>query len=94
MNKHELVKEIAQKASLKQKDAKAFLDAFINVVLDALKREEKIEIRGFGTFTMKKRAPRTARNPKTGKKIKIPAKVVPYFKFGRDAKSALEKLVK
>ncbi len=94
MTKSELVSAIAEKAGLRKKDAEAALNAFIEVVTEALKKGEKVEIRGFGTFLMKERAPRVARNPKTGEKVEVPAKLVPAFKPGKDLKEATEKEIK
>ncbi len=93
MTKSDLVAAIAQKAGLKKKDAEAALNAFIAVVTEALKSEEKVEIRGFGTFLMKKRAARKARNPRTGKEVEVPAKLVPDFKPGKDLREETEKLL-
>ncbi|SMO68272.1 bacterial nucleoid protein Hbs [Balnearium lithotrophicum] len=94
MTKSELVAAIAEKAGIRKKDAEAALNAFIQVVEEALKKGDKIEIRGFGTFLMKERAPRVARNPKTGEKVEVPAKLVPAFKPGKDLKEATEKEIK
>ena len=94
MTKSDLVAAIAEKASIRKKDAEAALNAFVDVVTEALAKEEKVEIRGFGTFLMKERAPRVARNPRTGEKVKVPAKLSPAFKPGKDLKDATEKVVK
>ncbi|WP_456341983.1 HU family DNA-binding protein [Thermovibrio sp.] len=94
MTKSELVAAIAEKANIRKKDAEAALNAFIEVVTEALKKGDKVEIRGFGTFLMKERAPRVARNPKTGEKVEVPAKLVPAFKPGKDLKEATEKELK
>ena len=93
MTKETLVGLIAEKAKLRKKDSRAFLKAFEEVVTEALQKGERVEIRGFGTFLMKERAPRVARNPKTGKAVKIPAKLVPVFKPGKDLKEATEKVL-
>jgi len=93
MTKGELVSAVAERSKLRKRDSEAFINAFIEVVTDALKKGERVEIRGFGTFLMKERAPRVARNPKTGKKIKLPAKLVPMFKAGKDLKKATEKIL-
>jgi DNA-binding protein HU-beta len=69
MNKEVLVKEIAEKAGQSQKDAKAFLDAAIDVITDALKKGDKVTLVGFGTFQVKERAAREGRNPRTGKPL-------------------------
>jgi len=94
MTKSELVSAVAEKAGIRKKDAEASINAFIEVVTEALKKGDKVEIRGFGTFLMKERAPRVARNPKTGEKVNVPAKLVPAFKPGKDLKDATEKELK
>lgn len=94
MTKSDLVAAIAEKAGIRKKDAEAALNAFIDVVTEALAKEEKVEIRGFGTFLMKERAPRVARNPRTGEKVEVPAKLSPAFKPGKDLKDATEKVIK
>ncbi len=66
----------------------------MEVVTESLKGGEKVYLRGFGTFLMKKRAARTARNPKTGKVIKVPPKLAPVFKPGKALKEATEKVLK
>ena len=89
MNKEVLVKEIAEKASQSQKDAKAFLDAAIDVITDTLKKGDKVTLVGFGTFQVKERAAREGRNPRTGKPLKIPAKKAPVFAAGKGLKDAV-----
>jgi DNA-binding protein HU-beta len=94
MTKSGLITAIAGKAGIRKKDAEAALNAFVDVVAETLAKEEKVEIRGFGTFLMKERAPRVARNPRTGDEVKVPAKLSPAFKPGKDLKDATEKVVK
>jgi integration host factor subunit beta len=60
-------------------------------IIDALKRGEKIELRGFGSFRLRKREPRKGRNPKTGDKVDVPPKRVPYFKPGKELKDLINK---
>ena len=91
MTKSDLVAAIAEKAGIRKKDAEAALNAFIKVVTETLKNGDKVEIRGFGTFLMKERAARVARNPKTGEKVEVPPKLVPAFKPGKDLKEATER---
>ena len=62
-------------------------------IIDALKRGEKIELRGFGSFRLRKREPRKGRNPKTGDKVDVPPKRVPYFKPGKELKDLINKEV-
>ncbi len=94
MTKSGLVSKIAKEAGIKKKDAEAALNAFIKVVTEALRSGDKVEIRGFGTFLMKERAPRVARNPRTGDRVEVPAKLSPVFKPGKDLKEATEKVLK
>ena len=89
MNKAELVSAIADKASLSKKDAEAAIKAFTEVVAEELKKGEKIQLVGFGTFEVSKRAARTGRNPQTGKEMKIPASKAPKFKAGKALKDAI-----
>ncbi len=92
MTKAELVSAIAKTAGIRKKDAEAFLNAFTEVVKETLAKEEKVEIRNFGTFYMKEKAKRAARNPRTGKKVKVPAKISPAFKPGKELKT-IEKVI-
>lgn len=90
MNKPELVAAIAGKTGMKKKDAEAMLDAFVASVKGALKKGDKVALIGFGTFATRERAKRNGVNPRTGKKITIPAKTVPYFKVGKDLKESVK----
>jgi DNA-binding protein HU-beta len=94
MTKGDIVRMVAEKAKVKKKTAEVAINAFTEVVTEALKRGEKVEIRGFGTFLVKERASRVARDLKTGKKITVPPKIVPAFKPGRDLRKAVEKVLK
>lgn len=91
MNKTELVAAIAEKTELSKKDSEKALKAFIDVVTEELKKGEKIQLVGFGTFETAKRAARTGKNPQTGKEIKIPASVAPKFKAGKALKEVVNK---
>lgn len=86
MNKTELVSAMAEKAGLSKKDAEAALKAFTDVVAEELKKGEKIQLVGFGTFEVSERAARTGRNPQTGAEMKIPASKSPKFKAGKALK--------
>ena len=90
MNKTELVAAIAANAELSKKDAEKALNAFVGAVEDALKKGEKIQLVGFGTFETRKRAARTGRNPQTGAEIKIAAATTPVFKAGKALKDAVK----
>ena len=89
MNKAELVAAIAEKTELSKKDSEKSLKAFVDVVTAELKKGEKIQLVGFGTFDVVKRAARTGRNPQTKKEIKIPASKAPKFKAGKALKDAI-----
>lgn len=91
MNKTELVAAIAEKSDLSKKDAEKFVNAFTETVKETLKKGDKIQLIGFGTFDVSKRAARTGRNPQTGAEIKIPASNAPKFTAGKALKEALNK---
>ena len=86
MNKNDLVRAIANNAGLTLKDAGNALDGFIAAVTEELKKGEKIQMSGFGSFEVKEKAAREGINPKTGEKIDIAASKVPAFKFGKTYK--------
>ncbi len=86
MNKSELIDAIASTASLSKADATKALDAVISSVGEALKKGDSVTLVGFGTFSVKERAARTGRNPKTGAAIQIAASKVPGFKAGKGLK--------
>ncbi|MDD3239489.1 MAG: HU family DNA-binding protein [Lachnospira sp.] len=89
MNKTELVAAMAEKAELSKKDAEKALKAFTETVAEELKKGEKIQLVGFGTFETSQRAARTGKNPQTGKAIKIPASTAPKFKAGKGLKDTV-----
>lgn len=91
MNKTELVAAIAKKTELSKKDAEKAVKAFTEVVTAELKKGEKIQLVGFGTFEVSKRAAREGRNPQTGKAMKIKASKTPKFKAGKALKEAVNK---
>lgn len=94
MNKTELVAAMAEKAELSKKDSENALKAFTEVVAEQLKKGEKVQLIGFGTFEVSKRAARTGKNPQTGKAIKIPASNAPKFKAGKALKDTVNKAKK
>ena len=91
MNKAELVAAIAEKSELSKKDAEKALKAFTEVVTEELKKGNKIQLDGFGTFEVAKRAAREGRNPQTGETMKIAASVAPKFKAGAALKNEINK---
>ncbi|GLT19764.1 DNA-binding protein HU-beta [Vibrio zhanjiangensis] len=88
MNKTQLVEKIAQNADLSKASAGRALDAFIEAVGDTLQSGDQVALVGFGTFSVRTRAARTGRNPKTGEEIKIAAAKVPAFKAGKALKDS------
>ena len=88
MNKADLVSMIAAKSNLTKKDSESALNAFVETVQTALKKGEKIQLVGFGTFEVRKRAARTGINPRTKESIKIPASKAPVFKAGKALKDS------
>jgi DNA-binding protein HU-beta len=89
MNKAELIDAVADTAGLSKSDASRAVDAAFDAVTKALKRGDKVALVGFGTFSVRKRAARMGRNPKTGAAIKIPAGKTPGFKAGKALKDAV-----
>mgnify|MGYP002616218952 CR=1 FL=1 len=91
MNKAELINAAAEKAGLSKKDTESVLNAAIDAITAALANGDKVQLVGFGSFEVKKRAARIGRNPKTKESIEIPASVVPVFKAGKALKDAVAK---
>ncbi len=89
MNKADLVAAMAEKAGVSKKDAEASLKAFTDVVAEELKKGEKIQLVGFGTFEVSERAAREGRNPQTGAEMTIAASKAPKFKAGKALKDSL-----
>ena len=91
MNKSELVAAVAEKTGLSKAATERVIQSFTVSVQDALAKGDDVTLIGFGTFTVRKRAARTGRNPQTGKEIKIKASKVPAFKAGKGLKDAVAK---
>ncbi len=89
MNKGELIDQIAAKVNTTKKEADAILTAAIDVIMEAVADGEKVTLVGFGTFERRERQAREGRNPKTGKKLKIPATKVPAFSAGKQFKESV-----
>ncbi|MFO7857658.1 MAG: HU family DNA-binding protein [Ectothiorhodospiraceae bacterium] len=89
MNKSELVEAVAQDADLSKAAAARAVDAMLDAVTSALKENDSVSLVGFGTFSVRERAPRSGRNPRTGATIHIPATKVPSFKAGKALKDAV-----
>ena len=92
MNKSDLITKIARiNPELYQKDANKIVNVFFNTISSALIRNERIEIRGFGIFDVKKREARIARNPRNGEVVAVPEKNIPFFRMGKLMKERLNK---
>ena len=89
MNKTELVAAVAEQADISKKDAEKVLKAFVDVVTEEMKKGEKVQLVGFGTFEVSERAAREGKNPQTGKTMKIEACKAPKFKAGKALKDAV-----
>lgn len=90
MNKAELVANMASKSGLTKEAASKALDAFINTVIQAMRDKQEVQLVGFGSFYIGSRSAITARNPKTGEQIQVPATNFPKFKAGKLLKDAVE----
>lgn len=86
MNKTELVAAVAEQADISKKDAEKVLKAFVDVVTEEMKKGEKVQLVGFGTFEVSERAAREGRNPRTGETMEIAASKAPKFKAGKALK--------
>ena len=91
MTKAELVDEVSKASDLTRKHSEVIVDAVFSTIVEALQRGDKIELRGFGSFRVRRRASRTGRNPKTGQGVVVPAKKVPYFKPGKELRELLNR---
>ena len=91
MNKTEFIAAVAEKAEISKKDSEKALKAFVDVVTDSLVKGDKVQLVGFGSFEVRKRAARKGRNPQTKEEIKIPASKAPVFKAGKALKDVVNK---
>lgn len=91
MTKAELVDEVARAVQLTKKQAETIVNIVFDSIVDSLRSGQKIELRGFGSFRLRSRKSRTGRNPKTGEKVEVPSKKIPYFKPGKELKELINK---
>ena len=91
MTKADIVNEIAEATGISKVDTEAVVNAFLVSVGQALQQNQTIEIRGFGTFKVREKQPRLARNPRTGAKVEVPRKFVPTFKPSKDFKDSINR---
>lgn len=89
MKKSELLNRIATKLDMKRKDVERVVDEFINTLAEGLRKENKVNVAGLGIFSVRDRKARTARNPKTGETVHVPAKRVVKFRVSKDMKTAV-----
>jgi len=89
MTKAEIVRVLAERVGLTRRDAARVLSVVLDGMVAAIAKGDKVELRGFGSFRTRKRQARTGRNPRTGATVKVPPKVVPYFKPGKELRETL-----
>ena len=86
MTKADLVEEVTRVTELPRKESEAAVETIFESIITALQADDKIEIRGFGSFRTRQRNPRVGRNPKTGDRVEVPAKKIPFFKPSKELK--------
>ena len=86
MTKAELIEDVSRVVEMSRKDSEIIVETIFDSIVKSLKAGDKIEIRGFGSFRTRQRKPRTGRNPKTGEKVEVPAKKIPFFKPSKELK--------
>ena len=89
LTKADLVELIATQADVARKQADEIVRVVLDGIIDALRNDEKVELRGFGSFRVRQRGARIGRNPKTGAKVEVPPKRIPYFKPGKHLREVL-----
>ncbi len=89
MTKADLVEEVARVAQLSKKQAEQVVNTFFDTIVDSLRDGEKVELRGFGSFRIRQRGARIGRNPKTGERVAVPPKRIPYFKPGKELRATI-----
>jgi integration host factor subunit beta len=89
MTKADLVEEVIRVAVLSKKDAESVVNTVFGQIMEALKSDDKIELRGFGSFRVRRRRSRLGRNPKTGDRVDVPSKRIPYFKPGKELRDLI-----
>jgi integration host factor subunit beta len=91
MTRAELVEDVAHQANLTRKQSEVIVEAVFTSILDSLRRGDKIELRGFGSFRIRQRRSRSGRNPKTGAGVLVPPRKVPYFKPGKELRELMNR---
>ena len=86
MTKADLIEEVSRVVEMTRKESEVIVEAIFDSIVRSLRTDDKIEIRGFGSFRTRQRQPRIGRNPKTGARVEVPAKKIPYFKPSKELK--------
>jgi DNA-binding protein HU-beta len=94
MTKSDIIDRVADGTGLTKLETEAVIDGFLKTVAEALCRDEHVEIRGFGTFRVKERAPRIGRNPRTGEVVDLDGQFVPHFKVSRELRELVDRAIK
>ena len=89
MTKADLIEEVSRVVEMTRKDSEVIVEAIFDSIVRALRAGDKIEIRGYGSFRTRQRQPRVGRNPKTGARVEVPAKKIPYFKPSKELKDVV-----
>ena len=89
MTKAELIEDVSRVVEMSRKDSEIIVETIFDSIVKSLKAGDKIEIRGFGSFRTRQRKPRIGRNPKTGTRVDVPAKKIPYFKPSKELKDVV-----
>ncbi|MBN2571584.1 MAG: integration host factor subunit beta [Ignavibacteriales bacterium] len=91
MTKAEIVEKVAEGTGLTKLETEAIIEGFLTTLIKSLREGNRIEIRGFGSFKVKNKSERYARNPRSGEKVLVPEQFVPVFKFSKDFKQAVDR---
>jgi integration host factor subunit beta len=89
MTKADLVEEVSRITEVKRKESEVIVETIFDSIMSALRNKDKVEIRGFGSFRTRQRRGRIGRNPKTGEKVEVPPKTIPFFKPSKDLKDLI-----
>jgi integration host factor subunit beta len=93
MTKAELIEEVSKVVEMTRKDSETIVETIFDSIVNSLHKGEKIEIRGFGSFRTRQRQPRVGRNPKTGSRVEVPSKRIPYFKPSKELRDLVNHAV-
>lgn len=91
MTKADLVEEVSRITEVKRKESEVIVETIFDSIMSALRKKDKVEIRGFGSFRTRQRRGRIGRNPKTGEKVEVPPKTIPFFKPSKDLKDLINR---